>query len=68
MTSSRTRAKRMYQSVRVGRYVVSGIMMMENKRTAVFCDEKIPTLRSDKEVTREMLRKHIIKYRPDLLK
>ena len=67
MTSSRTLAKRRYQSVNIGHYTITGIMMSDDDRKAIFCDNKVPTLTSDKAITREMLRKHIIKYRPDLI-
>ena len=67
MTSARTLAKRMSISVSVGRYTITGITLSDNKKLAIFDNNMIPMLKSNKEITREALRKHIVKYRPDLL-
>lgn len=62
MSSDRTRAKRMSMDINLGNIVVCGIMLSEDKRTAVFSQPNIPTLRSNKEITRETLRKYLLKF------
>ena len=62
MASDRTRAKRMSMDINLGNIVVCGIMLSEDRRTAMFSQLNIPMLKSNKEITRETLRKYLMKF------
>lgn len=59
MSNTAENAKRVYKSVQVGDFSVTAIMI--GKHDATFYGN-IPCLHSDKEITREMLRKHVEQY------
>lgn len=59
MSITKANAKRVYKSVRVGDFSVTAIMIDKNDATFY---GNIPCLHSDKEITREMLRKHVEQY------
>ena len=59
MASSKSRAKKVYKTVHVGKYIVT-VNMITSNLAAFYGD--IPPLHSDKPIDREMLRKHIEKY------
>lgn len=59
MANSRTAAKRTFKTVRVGDFSVTAILYGNNYATFY---GNIPCLSSDKEITRDMLRKHVEQY------
>jgi hypothetical protein len=59
MASSKSRAKQISKTIHVGKYIVMANMITD--KFATFYGD-IPSLRSDKPIDREMLRKHIEKY------
>ena len=59
MSITKANTKRVYKSVRVGDFSVTAIMTGTHDATFY---GNIPCLHSDKEITRDMLRKHVEQY------